>query len=133
MNDGPTPRELRIALIGPWLARFHDLFPKFDRRPEDLMGRADDFAEALDDLSPDSLAYGFQEWRKYGKIFPVPSDIRYHAEIFLRNKSIAIPLPPERSRFLPAPTPEEQDEETKRLRAEFQEMLAKAKRSIKTL
>jgi len=72
----PTDEELRIAIIGPWTARFHDIFPKYDRKAEDLHTINDSFLEALMDVPVSALAAAFEEWHRTGKHFPVPGEIR---------------------------------------------------------
>lgn len=72
----PTESDARAALIAPWLAKFDELYDMYgkgiDKRPT-IFGS---FEDALADFSPAELDGAFQEWRRVGKHFPSPGDIR---------------------------------------------------------
>ena len=74
--SNPTDEHRRIVLVGAWLARFDDLFPTFGKSLSDRPHVFDDFIASLGDMSPDDLEGCFNEWRRTGKRFPVPADIR---------------------------------------------------------
>lgn len=114
---------------------------------EDFPERFEAFATVLQDLPLDAVNAGFQWCLKNSTEFPVPAEVRQAAESCMREGRIRAEF--ERmerekrqleavkaQRFTPAIpervelTPEQRDAETKRLEAEFREMLVEAKRKV---
>lgn len=71
-----TEEEKRVMLVGAWLARFDSIFDTYGVKLEDRPSIFDDFEIALQDFPVDQLGWAFEEWRRIGKHFPTPGDLR---------------------------------------------------------